>query len=50
MVTIEELKEEIKNLKAQRENALAVAQQATGAIMLAELLISKLETEKEQEA
>ena len=38
-ITAELLREEIKELSAQRDNALAVHQQATGALILAEHLL-----------
>jgi hypothetical protein len=38
-ITAELLKEKIKELSAQRDNALAVHQQATGALILAEHLL-----------
>ena len=38
-ITAELLREKIKELSAQRDNALAVHQQATGALILAEHLL-----------
>ena len=38
-ITAELLKEKIKELSAQRDNALALHQQATGALILAEHLL-----------
>lgn len=42
-LTVELLKEKIRELSAQRDNALAVHQQATGAIILAEHLLDILQ-------
>lgn len=42
MITRELLQKEIQQLTAQRDNALAVAQQAVGAIALAEHLLKQL--------
>lgn len=42
-ITAELLREEIKGLRSQHANALAVAQQALGAISLAESLIARLD-------
>ena len=44
-ITAELLKEKIKELSAQRDNALAVHQQATGALILAEHLLELLQKE-----
>ena len=41
-ITADILREEIKGLKAQHANALAVAQQALGAISLAESLLARV--------
>ena len=42
-ITVELLQEKIRELTAQRDNALAVHQQATGAIILAEHLLGVLQ-------
>ena len=44
-ITAELLKEKIRELTVQRDNALAVHQQATGAIILAEHLLETLQRE-----
>ena len=44
-ITVELLKKKIEELTAQRDNALAVHQQATGAIILAEHLLDILQQE-----
>lgn len=49
-ITIDDLKKERDGLEAQRQNAIAVAQQAAGAIQLIDALIQRIEGGDEPES